>query len=308
MKPAPFEYHDPSTVEEVLTLIDEMRDAELMAGNQSLGLEMANRDKRPDHIIDLNGIEELSFLTVTEGHIEVGAMVRHRTIERSEELARVLPILPESANIAGPTVRNRGTMGGSVAQADPAGNYPTALLAVEGSITLRSLAGTRSVSAEAFFESGMSTDMRDGELVESVTVDRSPFPVDRTGMTFVELKRSGLAWAEVSAAAVVRVADADDPQPAVEHARLALANVADVPLSVDAVPEELEGEPLTESATAAVERVATAAVERGATAGDPSEGLHTDREFKPDIAGTYGRRAIERAYERATADDHTVSG
>ncbi|WP_299265687.1 FAD binding domain-containing protein [Halorientalis sp.] len=295
MKPAPFNYHRPSTIEEALTLLSETQGAELMAGNQSLGLDMASRNKRPDHIVDLDAVDELSFLDVTNERVEVGAMVTHRTIERSEELDQALPMLPESAKIAGLSVRNRGTMGGSVAEADPAGNYPAALRALEGSINLRSLQGARSVPAREFFTSYMSTDMRENELVESVTVDRSQFPMDRTGMSFIELKRSALGWADVSAAAAVRVAKPDESEPTIEHARLALANVADVPPAVDAVPRELEGEPLTESAAEAVERAATAAA-------DPSEKVHTDGEFKPDIAGTYGRRAIERAYDRATAD------
>lgn len=295
MKPAPFDYHAPSTVADVLALIDGTEDAELMAGNQSLMFDMTTRNKDPDHLIDLGGVDELSSLTVTDERVEVGAMVTHRTIEQSGELARSLPMLPKSARIAGPSVRNRGTMGGSVAEADPAGNYPTALLALEGTINLRSPESTRSVPAEDFFVSHASTAMREDELVESVTVDRSPFPIDRTGMSFVELKRTSLSWADVSAAAAVRVTDTDDSQPVIEHARLALANVADVPPVVRSVPDEIEGKPLTESAAEAVENAATEAA-------DPSKRVHTDGAFKPDIAGTYGRRAVERAYERAATD------
>jgi carbon-monoxide dehydrogenase medium subunit len=296
MKPAPFTYHSPTTVEEVLDCLEEHQDAELMAGNQSLGIVMANRLARPDHIVDLGGVDELSFVDVADDRVEIGAMTTHRTIERSDALAEVLPMLPESAEqIAGPSVRNRGTMGGSLGEADPAGNYPAALLALEATVHLRSSAGTRSVPVSEFFIAYMFTDMREDELIESVSVDREPFPPDRTGMAFVELKRAAQTFPTVSGAAVVRVTDPDDPEPPIEHARLTLANAADVPLAVDAVADECEGEPLTDSTAAAVERAATAAAE-------PSEEMHADEAFKLEVAGTYGRRAIERAYDRATTD------
>lgn len=296
MKPAPFTYHSPSTVEDVVTLLDEHEDAELMAGNQSLGIVMSNRLATPDHIVDLDDVDTLTFVDIENERVEIGAMTTHRTLERSGELADVLPILPEAAEqIAGPSVRNQGTMGGSIAEADPAGNYPAALLALDATLHLRSVDGTRTVPVSDFFIAYMFTDLREGELIESLSIDRDPFPEARTGMAFVELKQAAQTFPTVSGAAIVRVADPDSSNPVIEDARLTLANAADVPLPVDAVSNELEGEPLTEAAANDVERAASDAAQ-------PSEEMHADEEFKIEVAGKYGRRAIETAYERATTE------
>lgn len=293
MKPAPFTYHSPTTADEVVSLLDELDDAELMAGNQSLGIVMANRLATPDHIVDLSGVDGLDFVSVDDDRVEIGAMTTHRTIERSTDLDETLPILPEAAEqIAGPSVRNQGTIGGSIGEADPAGNYPAALLALDATLRLRSTDGTRTVPVSEFFVAYMFTELREGELIESVTVDRGPFPVERTGMAFVELKRAAQTFPTVSGAAVVRVAKADDPDPVVEDARVVLANAADVPLEVDAAEEALEGAPLTASSLDAVAEAATEAA-------SPSEEMHADEEFKSEVAGTYARRAVETAYERA---------
>lgn len=296
MKPAHFTYHNPSTVDDVVALLEEYEDAELMAGNQSLGIVMANRLATPDHIVDLGGVDELAYLDIGDDEVEIGAMTTHRTLEQSERLDEILPILPEAAEqIAGPSVRNRGTIGGSIGEADPAGNYPAALDALDAMLHLRSTNGTRSVPVPEFFIAYMFTDLREEELIEAVTVDLAPFPPARTGMAFVELKRAAQTFPTVSAAAVVRVDDPTRAEPVIEDARLTLANAADVPLRVETAAAELEGKPLTEATTDAVEQAATEAA-------DPSEEMHADEEFKCEVAGEYGRRAIKRAYERATTD------
>lgn len=293
MKPAPFSHHRPATVDEALDLMADLEDAEVLAGNQSLGIVMANRLATPDHLIDLNGIEALAGIDVDEDRVRIGAMTRHRAIERSDALRTSIPMLPEAAEqIAGPTVRNRGTLGGSVAEADPAGNYPTALTALDGTLRLRSVDGERDVAARDFFLAYMFTDLREYELIVHATVDRAPYPTDRTGMAFLELKRAAQTWPTVSAAAAVRVGDPSRAEPVVEEARLALANVADVPLHVPEAEASVEGEPLSaETLDAAAEATRRAA--------DPEGELHADREYKTDVAGTYARRALERAHDRA---------
>lgn len=293
MKPAPFSHHRPETVDEALTLLADLDDVEVLAGNQSLGIVMANRLATPDHLVDLNGIDELSGIAVGDDAVRIGAMTRHRAVERSDALRETLPMLPEAAEqIAGPTVRNRGTVGGSLAEADPAGNYPTAMTALDGTLRLRSLDGDRTVPADAFFLAYMFTDLREDELIVAAEIDPSPFPPERTGMAFIELKRAAQTWPTVSAAAAVRVDDPGRDEPVIEEARLALANVADVPLRVPAAEDELTDEaPSAESLEAVAEATREAA--------DPEGEMHADRAFKTDVAGTYARRAIERAYERA---------
>jgi carbon-monoxide dehydrogenase medium subunit len=293
MKPAPFQYHRPTTVSETVELLDELDDPELMAGNQSLGIVMGNRLAAPDHVVDINRVDDLDYVRVAEDAVRVGAMVRHRDIERSAVLEEHVPMLPESAEqIAGPAVRNRGTVGGSIGEADPAGNYPTVVTALGGDLHLVSADGERTVSAGDYFIGMMFTDLREGELVESISVPRDPFPPERTGMAFLELKRASQTWPTLSAAAAVRVEDPTAADPVVGEARLALANAAETPLRVPGAEDALEGGRPTDESLSAVAEAATEAA-------DPSDEMHADREFKEEVAGEYARRALRTAHERA---------
>lgn len=297
MKPAPFVHHRPETVDDAIELLERHEEAELLAGNQSLGIVMANRLATPEHLIDLNGVEELAFIDVDADHVEIGAMTRHRRIERSEALASAIPLLPQSAaKIAGPVVRNRGTIGGSLGEADPAGNYATALSALDATLTVRSSDGTREVPIDEFFLAYMFTDLGEHELIERVSIPRGPIPPEQTGMAFLALKRAAQTWPTVSAAAVVRVDDPGSAEPTIEHAGLALANAADVPLRVDEATSIATGTALDEGTLSAVAE----AVE---SAADPEGEMHADPEYKREAAGEYGRRAMSLAYERAIAGD-----
>ena len=294
MKPAAFEYHRPSTVGEATALLADLgHDAELLAGNQSLGIIMANRLATPDHLVDLGHVDELSGVTVREDAVEIGAMTTHRDLEFADDLREAVEMVPESAEqIAGPSVRNRGTVGGSVAEADPAGNYPTAFVALDADLHLRSADEERTVPARDFFVAYMFTDLGPEELVTSVTIDREPFPVDRTGMAFEELKRGAQTFPTVSAGTALRVDDPDSDDPTIEEARVALANVSDVPLHVPDAEAALEGGTLD----AGIDAAADAAVE----AADPSPEMHADEEWKVELAGEYTRRSLRTAHERAT--------
>jgi carbon-monoxide dehydrogenase medium subunit len=294
MKPATFEYHRPTTAAEAADLLAEYDDAELMAGNQSLGIVMANRLATPDHLIDLNAVEDLDYVEVRDDSIAIGAMTRHRTIERSESLAERLPMLPEAAEqIAGPSVRNRGTLGGSVGEADPAGNYPAALVALDATLEIVSAADSREVPVSDYFVAYMFTDLAEDELITAAEIPTDPFPPDRTGMAFLELKPTAQTWPTVSAATAIRVDDPDAERPEVEEARLALANAADVPLRVEDAERAVEGEPLSEGTL-------SAAAEAAVAAADPEDEMHADGEFKVEVAGEYARRSLATSYDRAT--------
>ncbi len=293
MKPAPFEYHSPATVEEATELLADLPEAEVLAGNQSLGIVMANRLATPDHLVDVNGLDDLSYVEVTEEEVAVGATTRHRDVERSEALADALPLLPESAkHIAGPVVRNRGTLGGSIAEADPAGNYPCVAVALDADLYLVSADGERTVPAREFFVAYMFTDLGDDELVRSISVSRDPFPPERTGMAFVVQKPAPQTWPTISAAAAVRVDDPTADEPTVEEARLALANAADVPLHVPDAEAAVEGGPLTDDA---LDAAANAAMD----AARPQGEFHADEEYKRELAGEYARRSLRTARDRA---------
>ena len=296
MKPAPFHYHRPTTVGEALELLADHPEAEVMAGNQSLGIVMGNRLATPDHVVDIHRISDLGFGDVDDDEVAVGAMARHRDVERSDALRSSVPMLPEAAEqIAGPSVRSRGTVGGSLCEADPAGNYPTAAVALDADLLLVSAEGERTVAARDFFLGFMMTDLGEAELIERVTVDRSPFPPERTGMAFLELKPAAQTWPTISAAAAVRVDDPTGEAPVVEEARLALANAADVPLHVPDAESAVVGEPLSGAGLDAV-------AETAAAAADPSDELHADAEFKREVAAEYARRAVETAYDRARGE------
>lgn len=295
MKPAPFQYHRPTTIEETTTLLDTHRhDAELMAGNQSLGIIMANRLATPDHIIDINDLEEIEYIDVTESSVEIGSLVRHRTIENSAELRAALPLFPQAAEqIAGPSVRNRGTLGGSIGEADPAGNYPTVLTALDGDLHVTSVDGSRTVPATEYFIAYMFTDLGEDELITGVSVARDPFPADRTGMAFLEQKAAAQTWPTISAATAIRVDNPKASEPIVEEARVALANAADIPLRVTTAEACIQDEPLTDESLSAA---AGAAID----AAQPEGEMHADAEYKRELAGEYTRRSLETSYERAT--------
>jgi carbon-monoxide dehydrogenase medium subunit len=138
----------------------------------------------------------------------------------------------------------------------------------------------------------MFTDLRENELIESVSIPRAPYPPERTGMAFLELKRAAQTWPTLSAAAAVRVADPGADEPAVEAARLGLANVADVPLRVREAEAAVEDTSLPADALDEAAAAATAAT-------DPAEEMHADRAFKAEVAGEYARRALRTAYDRA---------
>lgn len=294
MKPAPFEYHRPSTIDETTELLAELSDAELMAGNQSFGIIMSNRLAKPEHVIDINRVGDLQYVETGEEVAEIGAMTRHREVERSAELAETVPMLPQAAEvIAGPAVRNRGTIGGSIGEADPAGNYGCALLALDAEIDVASADGTRTVDVDDYFVAYMFTDLAEDELITAVRIPREPFPVDRTGMDFLVHKRAAQTWPTLGVGSAVRVDDPTAAEPEVEDVRLALANAADVPLRPEAVEAELAGEPLTDAALATAGELVSEAVE-------PQDEMHADEAYKRELAAEYTERSVRAAHERAT--------
>jgi carbon-monoxide dehydrogenase medium subunit len=295
MKPAPFEYHRPQTLEAACELLADLDDAEPMAGNQSLGIIMANRLATPDHIVDITEIEELGGIAVGDDAVELGALTSHRELERSDVLREACPMVPQAAEqIAGPAVRNMGTLGGSIAEADPAGNYPTCTVALEADLHLVSTEGERTVDAGDYFIAYMFTELGEDELISGIEIDRSPFPLARTGMAFLEQKAAAQTWPAISAATAIRVDEPEAADPVVEEARIALANAADVPLRVEAAEETVEGEPLSADQLSAA---AEAAVEAATPAGE----MHADSAYKEELAGEYTRRSLETSYDRATA-------
>lgn len=282
MKPASFDYHRPGSPAEAASLLAEHENAVVVAGNQTLGMDMSYRELQPDHLVDLGDLD-LSFVDIDDGTVSIGATTTHRSLAQSEPLGHDLRALREAASkVADPSVRSVGTFGGSLGKAHPAANYPTVLVGFDTSVTVRSADGGREVDFEEYLTAGL-----DDAFIERATVTLSGFDGPNAGSSFVQLKRAKLTWPTVNAFAAVITEDG-----LVTDARVGLANVAPTHLRVSDVEAAVVDTDLGESALSAAASAAAAAV-------DPTPDLHADGAFKREMAGEYATRALETAYERA---------
>jgi CO/xanthine dehydrogenase FAD-binding subunit len=287
VKPSPFRYLKPASVEEALGYLDEYgSECALLAGGQSLVPLMNFRLVRPEVLVDLNGLEELRGIEVDDDGATIGAMTRQCEIESSKELSVSVPLLVEATPLIGHfQTRSRGTIGGSVAHADPAAEYPAVLAALTGSVVLTSRAGSREVPAEAFFRGPFRTAREPGELCTAVHLPaRAP---GRRGAAFLELSRGYRGFALAGVAAEVSLG-ADGT---IEDAQLALAGVGPCPIRV-AAASELRGHPPTEEVFEELAREVRRTV-------DPHDDIHGSAEFRRHLAGTLAARALRRAANRA---------
>jgi CO/xanthine dehydrogenase FAD-binding subunit len=291
VKPSPFRYLKPSSVEEALGCLDEHgSECALLAGGQSLVPLMNFRLVRPEVLIDLNGLEELRGIEVDDGGATIGAMTRQCEIESSKELSVAVPLLVEATPLIGHLqTRSRGTIGGSVAHADPAAEYPAVLVALAGSVVLTSRAGSREVPAEAFFRGPFLTAREPGELVTAVRF--APRSSGRRGAAFLELTRGHRGRALAGVAAAVSIG-ADGT---IDEARLALSGVGPCPIPV-AAAAGLHGQP-------PVEEVFEELAEEVRRTVEPGDDAHGSAAFRRHLAGTLAAQALRRAAKRALDDD-----
>ena len=243
MKPAPFDYVAPRSLDAVLDALDE--DAKLLAGGQSLVPLMNFRLARPRRLVDLNRVGGLAGLRRRDGALHIGALTRHAALERSELVAREWPLLAQAGRHVGhPPVRSRGTTGGSCAHADPTAELPVALSALGARLHLRSRAGARTVAAADFFLSQLTTVLRTDEVIVEIEVPPLPDGA-RTG--FAEHARTHGDWATAGAAVVVSPG----------HAAIALLGAGPTPVRAEAAEGALvAGAPAAEVARQAGELVA----------------------------------------------------
>ncbi|MGH7629158.1 MAG: FAD binding domain-containing protein [Gemmatimonadales bacterium] len=291
MKPAPFEYHRPASLDEALALFAEFGDeAKALAGGQSLVPAMNFRLARPGVLVDLNGIASLASIEETsEGGLRIGAMTRQRAVERSRAVAARAPLLAEAMPwIAHPQIRTRGTIGGSVAHADPSAELPAVLLALGARFVARSRAGTRTIPASEFFTGILSTALAADELLTGIEI---PAPASRSGAAFVEVARRHGDYALVGVAAGVVL----EGHGACAAARIALLSVGDVPVLAASAMAALGG---TTPDAAAIEAAARAAAERDI---DPPADIHASSAYRRHLAKVLVARALRTAVERAAA-------
>jgi carbon-monoxide dehydrogenase medium subunit len=288
MKPAPFTYTAPSTIAEAVDLLAEYGDtAKLLAGGQSLMPMMNLRLARPQHIVDLNRVAGLDYITERDGALAVGTMTRQRSLERAPLVRQHYPLLYEATTLIGHVaIRNRGTVGGSIAHADPAAELPAALLVHGGSVQVQGSRGARQIEGAEFFQAYLTTALEPDEILTEVRFPRWPAG---TGWCFMEESRRHGDFAMVGVAVLLTL----DAVRQCTQVAVALCGVGGVPHTVAAAPTLLLGHPLDEARVRDVAQAAASEIE-------PEGDLHASAEFRRHLSAVLTQRALRKAAERAT--------
>jgi len=288
MKPAPFEYHVPDSIEEVLTFLQNYGDeAKLLAGGQSLVPAMNFRVVQPSVLIDLNRVKELDYLREDDQCLRIGAMVRERTLEFDPFVAKWSPLLKEAMpHVAHPQIRNRGTLGGSLANADPAAELPVIMLALGARLKARSASAERWVEARDFFSGMFTTDLAQGEMLVEIEL---PAVEDRTGWSFLEVAPRAGDYALMGVAALVTLYE----NKICKQARLVYLNAGDGPMEAKEAAQLLEGEALNNEL---IDSAAALASKKEIT---PFGNIHASAEYQHHLAKVLTKKALKIAGKRA---------
>jgi CO/xanthine dehydrogenase FAD-binding subunit len=294
MKPAPFEYCRPRTREEALALLERYGgDARPLAGGQSLIPAMNFRLARPRVLVDLNAIDDLACLEPLDGGgLRLGAMTRQRAVERSDLAAREAPLLHEAMPfIAHAAIRSRGTVGGSLAHADPAAELPAVMLALDARFVVESRGGSRRIAAADFFTGLFTTALDPGSLLAAIEISWAPRPAERRGWAFLEVSRRRGDFALLGVAVSVTVGA--DLRCA--GARITLLSAGDRPMLAVQASRAIVGEaPSADAIRAAGDAAAHQDI-------DPTSDIHASSRFRRQLAAVLTRRALERAFALARA-------
>jgi carbon-monoxide dehydrogenase medium subunit len=288
MQTAPFDYYRPDTLAEAVDLLASVEGARPLAGGHSLLPAMKLRVANPVAVVDLSRIEGLDGIGRNGDSLVIGALTKHAAVAASELVQSDCAILSDAAaHIGDPAVRNRGTLGGSIAHADPAADYPTVLTALGASITVTGKSGKRSIPIDEYFVDMFTPAHADGELVTSVDI-----PVIGPGMggAYVKHRHPASSYAVVGVAAVVAVEDGT-----CSAARIAIGGVTGTPERAEAAEAALVGQPAVEEAiTAASSHV-------GEALGNPLGDAYASGEYRVHLAGVLTRRALVDAFAAAGA-------
>lgn len=289
MIPPSFEYYAPSSVNEAIDLLKQHADdAKILAGGHSLLPMMKLRFAEPEHLIDLNNIDELRGIKEEGDRIVIGAMTVENALIASDLLKQKLPLLPEAAAlIADPQVRSRGTIGGDIAHGDPGNDHPALMLALDAIFTLTGPNGSRQVNASEFFLGMYFTALEPDEILTDI---RIPSQAPGCGSSYHKLKRKTGDYATAAAAAYV-----DMSSGTCQNARIALTNLAPCAIRCSEAEAVLNGSDMSDD-------VISSAVKLVMEACDPAEDLRGDIEYKTHMGGEMARRAIVEALARAGAN------
>lgn len=289
MIPAAFDYHSPTSLDDALALIAEHGDgAKILAGGQSLIPAMRFRLAMPEVLIDINGLPDLEYLREADGELLIGALTRESMLEESELVQQKYPLLADAARlIADPLVRNRATVGGNIAHADPANDHPAVMLAYGAVVVARGPSGERRIAIEDFFvdlfESALAAD-------EILTEIRIPQPPAGSGGAYLKVERKVGDYAVSAVAVQLTLAGST-----VSSVKIALTNVNPVPMRATDAEAALAGRELSEATIAAAGRAAAAQC-------DPSADLRGSAEYKRDLTRIITQRAITKAAARARGE------
>jgi carbon-monoxide dehydrogenase medium subunit len=289
MIPESFEYRQPATLDEAWQALAEGgADGKILAGGHSLIPMMKLRLAAPKFLVDISRIEDLRHIVESDGQIEIGTVVTHHQIEASGLLKRLCPLLPETAaEIGDAQVRNKGTIGGSLAHADPAADWPAAILALEAEIEARSPGGARWIPVADYFVDLMTTALQPDEILTRIRV---PAIEPRTGQAYVKLRHPASGYAMVGVAISLTLQESG----VVEKLRVGLTGAGPKPVRALAVEKVLSGKAPTGKKLDEAAAVAAEGVELNAD-------LFASAEYRGHLARVYTRRALAKAIERARA-------
>jgi CO/xanthine dehydrogenase FAD-binding subunit len=292
MKPAPFRYVKAQSREEALRLKAEHGDeAKFLAGGQSLVPTMNFRLAQPAVVIDINAVADLEVVRAHDGTLRIGALTRYRTLARDPRIAQHLPLVGEALpHIAHPQVRNRGTLGGNLAHADPASELPAVVLALDGRLRAQSVRGERWIAAADFFRSALTTALDADEMLTEIALEASP---PHTGTCFLEVARRRGDFALMGVAAVITLST----DGTCADARLTYCGAGDTPVAATGAAGSLRGRTIVDGDIDA----AAALAEREL---DPPGNMHAGKAFQRHLAGVLTRRAITTALARAKETSH----
>ena len=286
MIPASFDYHAPKTLDEAVALLARLGDtAKILAGGQSLIPAMRFRLAAPEVLVDLNRIRDLSYVEERGDHLAIGALTREHALEDSAAVAKSYPLLLDTAKvIADPLVRNKATVGGNLAHADPANDHPATMLAYGAQVVARGAAGTRTIGIDDLFVGLFETSLKPGEILTEI---RIPKPGKSSGGAYLKIERKVGDYAIAAVAVQLELAGA-----AVKTVRIGLTNVSSVPMRAKNAEAALAGKHPTDDVLEAAGKAAAAEC-------DPSADLRGQIDYKRDLVRVLTKRAVRRAIERA---------
>ena len=286
MKAAPFEHHEPTSVSQAVSLIESLDEPTILAGGQSLVPMLRFRLARPDTVVDINGIDELDYLHEADGYLKMGALARHADVEDSELITEKYGSFADAAPlVADPQIRNRGTIVGSIAQADPKGDWGSILIAHDGEVVAAGPDGERTVPIDELFLLPYDTSLGENELI---TEARVPTPEEREGSAYHKLKRKTGDYAMAGVAARLIL----DEDGSIETAGIGMTAVDITNARAADAEEHLEGERPSAD-------LFEAAGELAADQSNPESDEHGDASYKERMVEVLTQRALGDAAERA---------